>query len=132
MNIIKNIFSYDFLFYVNRVRLETVDWIFAGIAAGLLVLGIIFLIRMKFTKNPVVKKFAQRVVSLSFTTGILGALWFGARYQNANFFGSHFVFLLVVLVGILWLYYVLRYRVTLYGQERRTWEKEQLKLKYLN
>lgn len=131
MNAIKKFFSYDFQFYVNPIRIETVDQIFAGIALCAIVLAIAFKVRVRFAKNEISKNFFSRLVRLFATVGILGVVWYGLRYQNVNLFGSHFMFLLLLAIGLVWFGFIAKYWWKHYAMERTAWEKEQLKMKYL-
>lgn len=131
MNYIKQFFSYDFLFYVNPVRLGRVDKAFALAAVASIILAVVCKIWARMASNTVTKKLARRLVLLMSTVGITGIMWFGLRYQNVTVLGSHFVFLLIVLTGIIWFGYIVKYWWKNYTPERIAWEKEQVKLKYL-
>lgn len=129
---LKHFFSYDFQFYINRIRLEPADQIFGLIAAGLVVIAIFFYVLSRFRKDRVSKRVARRFANIFATIGIVEVLWYGARYQNVNFFGTHFVFLLILLVGVIWTLPTLWYLLRKYGAEKAAWEKEQVKQRYLN
>lgn len=128
-----NIFSKDFLFYINRVNLETVDYAFVFVAVALVVLGCVFwfLYRsIKKTSKPlalVYRKFAH----LGLTMGILGVMWFGARVEYVRWFGTHFSYLVLVLVALVWLARLVWFVVKPYKAQKVAWEKEALKNKYL-
>jgi hypothetical protein len=132
MNYIKHIFSYDFLFYVNPVRLGVTDQVFAGAAVLAIVVAIIAKLYVRFSKNEVSRKLAHRLSVLFATVGALGVLWYGARYQNANVFGTRFAFLCIAVVGLVWFSFIAKYWWKQYRPEKLAWEKEQVKLKYLN
>ncbi len=131
MNFIKHIFSYDFLLYINRVHLERVDTVFAVIAALLIVVAIATRIYMYFEKHIVRYQLFSRVWRLCLTVGLLGAVWYGARYQLVGWFGTHLAFILLLLVGLVWAGYILKYYLRSYKKEKTHWDHKQLKDKYL-
>ena len=131
MNFIKHIFSYDFLIYINRVRLDNTDTTFAVIAAVLIVAAIAIRVYMYFEKHIVRYQLLSRVWRMSLTIGLLGAVWYGARYQLVGWFGTHLAFILLMLVGVVWAGYILKYYLQSYKKEKSHWDHKQLKDKYL-
>jgi hypothetical protein len=131
MNQIKQFFSYDFLFGINRVRLETVDYIFGGLVLAWLIAAIVFRIMAWRTKHAVCHKLIMRWYRWSATIGLLGLLWCGARFEYIRWFGTHAAFLILVIVAIVWKAYILRYWFGSYKTEKAAWEHEQQKQKYL-
>lgn len=135
MNWLKHAFQYffssNFQFAINRVRLETVDKVFGGIAVALVAIGVVSFIVSRLNRNIVTKRFLRRVQTWSLTMGLLGLVWFAARYQLVALFGTHLAFLIVLLVAIIWLWHIISYRLRVYTHEKEVWEKEQLKQKYL-
>ena len=131
ISLLKHIFSYDFMFYVNPVHLSRVDTLFGLIAGLSIVVSIACKGAMRFSKNDVFTKLVHRYFRLSATVGIVGALWYGLRYQNIDIFGSHFVFILLLVIAAIWKFYIVRYWFAKYRSEKDAWEKEQIKRKYL-
>lgn len=131
MNYVKQFFSYDFQFYVNPVRLDTVDQVFAGISAALIIAAIVCKLTERYGKNSITNKLVRRLANVFGTVGILGVLWYGARYQNVNVLGSHFMFFVIACVGLVWFAYIATYCWKQYRPEKLAWEKEQVKQKYL-
>ena len=131
MKFLKHFFSYDFQFYINRISIETVDRVFALVAAGLIVIAIVLHLYARFQKHPVSKRLYKRLFKIVLSIGILEAVWYAARFENISLFGTHFTFLLILLVGIAWVIPALRYRWGAYAQEVKAWDKEQIKQKYL-
>ncbi len=124
-------FSLRYLFQVDRVVLHLSDWIFLGIGVGLVAAAIITKLFALFINHPVRKHLLDRFFKAFLFTGLVEALWFGFRYENANVIGTHFVALLVLLIGLLCLIPIIKYYFTKYSPEREQWDKEQLKLKYI-
>lgn len=127
----KEIFTYKFLFEVNRIMLEKSDKVFLMIGALLVVLAIVFKIAAKLAPSEVDSKYRNKLFSLFLYIGFAEVIWFGLRYQNIKFFGSHFVAMLVLLIGLVWFVYLLVKMFKNYGQEKIVWEKEQVRQKYL-
>jgi Ca2+/Na+ antiporter len=127
----KEIFTYKFLFEVNRIMLEKSDKVFLMIGALLVVLAIVFKIAAKLAPSEVDSKYRNKLFSLFLYIGFAEVIWFGLRYQNIKFFGSHFVAMLVLLIGLVWFVYLLVRMFKNYGQEKIVWEKEQVRQKYL-
>lgn len=134
MNLLKYIFSSEFLFFINRVIVERVDYGFLYFSLGLLVLGLVaWLFKRRYKRaNPLLAGFFARLVNLFTTVGILGVLWFGVRYEAVRWLGTHFAFLLILLVALVWLGFILKYRLLVYPKERQKAEKEAIKNKYLS
>lgn len=131
MNFIKHIFSYDFLIYINRVRLDGTDTAFAIVAAVLIAVAIAIRVYMYFEKHIVRHQLLARLWYMCLTIGLLGAVWYGARYQLVGWFGTHLAFILLILMGVVWSGYILKYYLRSYKKERSHWDHRQIKDKYL-
>lgn len=111
--------------------LEKSDKVFLMIGALLVVLAIVFKIAAKLAPSEVDSKYRNKLFNLFMYIGFAEVIWFGLRYQNIKFFGSHFVAMLVLLIGLVWFVYLLVKMFKNYGQEKIVWEKEQVRQKYL-
>lgn len=131
MNYIKYLFTKDFLFHVNSVRLETVDRVFLVASLLGLVFGVGLWIWMRVDTNLVRRAVVRRYKALSFTFGLLGVLWFALRYENVAWFGSHFAFILLLVVVGIWKIFLAKYLMFHYCKDLAVWEREQVKNKYL-
>jgi pheromone shutdown protein TraB len=129
--IVKHFFSYDFQIYINRIRFETVDKIFAGLAILLCVFAIVVWITQRVSANPITKKLLAKWFAWAGTMGLIGLVWLGARYQLVALFGTHLAFLIVLVIAGVWKLYILKYMYRVYPAEKAAWEKQQLKNKYL-
>jgi len=123
--------SSKYLFQVDRISLHLSDWILLGIGVGLVAVAIIIKLFALFVQHPVRKRLLNRLFKVFLSTGLVEALWFAFRYQNANVLGAHFTAILILLVGLLCLFPIVKYYLRKYRSEREQWDKEQLKLKYL-
>lgn len=122
----------NFLFSINPLGVEKIDKLFVLTSVCLIVLSIGLRFYSKVTKNDITTRLLKRLFKLLLTIGLLGVVWFGARYENVKFFGSHFVYLIIILVGLVWLGFIVSYIFRNFRKEKNAWEKEQLKLKYIN
>lgn len=132
MNLIKHFFSYDFQIYINRVRLETVDKVFIGLAVLLCVLAVAAWVTKRVVGNPITKKLMNRWFVWAASMGVAGLVWAGARYQLVGLFGTHLAFIILLIVAGVWKLYIVKYMFKTYPAEKAAWEKQQLKAKYLN
>jgi len=129
-----NISSYltpQFLFQINRLALEKIDKGFFVLGAVFIIFAIVLKMASLYAPTPVDAKYRQNFFVFFLSIGILLVIWFAARFENVMFFGSHFVAFLIVLVGLIWFVFILTSFIKHYGEEKREWMKEQVKLKYL-
>lgn len=124
--------SYKYLFQIDRLYLSPSDWWFLYIGVGLIVLAVLLRVWQRFLKNPYDAKTMNRLFVLTLIAGIIEVIWFGARYQNVMFFGTHFVALLILLILIVWGSVIKIKFLKNRSKLTEAWQKEQLKQKYLN
>jgi Ca2+/Na+ antiporter len=127
----KQYLTTKFLFSINSVMLERVDKVFFVIGAILFILAVVFKLAAIFSPTPVDSKYRNKFFNLFLTIGLSELVWFAARWQNVRFFGSHFVSLFMLLIGLVWLGYILKDIIKNYKEQKVSYEKEQVKLKYL-
>lgn len=127
----KQFLSPQYFFQINRVLIAEGDkWFFvAGIV--LVIMAIVFKLGALYAPDPVNKKYRQKFFSLLLSIGLAEMVWYGARVQNVSFFGTHFTAWLVVLIGLVWLAVLMVKMFRHFGKEKRAWDKEQVRLKYL-
>lgn len=124
-------FTTDFLFNINSVIPQRSDKTLLVIGAAAVALAVVMKLAAVYAPTPTDKKFRNKLFSLFMTVGLWEVLWFLFRYQNIRFFGSHFVALLGLLIGFIWLVFIAKDIFRNYKTERQDWEKEQVKMKYL-
>jgi hypothetical protein len=124
-------FTTKYLFEINRVMLERSDKAFLVIGIALFVFAILFKLAAKLSPSPTDAKYRNKLFTLFLSIGLAEIIWFGARYELIRFFGSHFVALLILLIGFIWFVMLIVKAIKNYKSEKQTWEKEQVKMKYL-
>lgn len=126
----KQFITTDFWFG-QAAELHKIDYLILYIGLAVLVLGLIVLIYRITTKNLFLKKIARRISNDFLIVGIAEIVWFGFRYENGAVLGTHFVAGLVALVGLVYLYWPLKYLLVRYSKDMQEEQRRQLKEKYL-
>ena len=117
--------------FTNAVIFTRSDKLFFAIGAIMVVLAIVVKIAAMSAPNVVDKKLRNKFYHLLLTIGLSEVVWFGFRYENADFLGSHFVALIILVIGLIWLVWLLASIMKNYKADKVVWDKEQQKLKYL-
>jgi len=128
---LKSYFTYNNLFQINSAVVSPQEKVFFIGGIVLLLLAIVLKIAGKLAPTPTDSKYRNKFYRLFLTIGIAQVFWFLCRYENVKFFGSHFVAMLIVLIGIIWFVWILLKILKNYKTEKVVWEKEQLRMKYL-
>jgi hypothetical protein len=123
--------DYFFWFAQPSSVLNDYDWGVGYFFAGLLVLSIIIWVINYFVKHPVTKKLLNRYATALFWFGVVGLIWFGFRYQAIPIFSKRIFAGSVIVLGIVWLGFVKWYFVRRYFPEKREYDYNQLKSKYI-
>jgi hypothetical protein len=131
MEFFKSIFTTDFWFKIDPSAIYRADQFFLVLGVALVILGIAFRLGGRFSSHQFSKRVWQRLSNLMLTIGLLEIFWYGLRFQNIRLFGTRAVALLMLIMGIIWLVPILRYRFKQYHADVSNWSKEQLKQKYL-
>ncbi len=137
MEFIKNINWHDFIttkfwFEVDRARIHPSEQAFLYIGIGLVVLGVLALVFARFTHNKFLARVAMWLAKIFLTIGILEGIWYLMRTQYAQLLGSKFVAALLLLWGIIWIYWPIRYLLKNYQEDMVKAEREASREKYLN
>lgn len=128
---IKEFFTKQYLFEIDRVMLHKSDKALAFLGAGLLVLGLVFKLAAVYSPNLVDAKYRQKFFKLFFSIGLAEIVWYGFRVEFVSFFGSHFVAFLILFIGLIWLVVLAIKMAKNYKAEKTEMEKQELKAKYL-
>lgn len=133
---LKNINWHDFItpqfwFSIDRARIHPSEKAFLYLAIVLIVLGILFLVYAKLSKNQFLMRVSIRFAKIFFTIGIAEAIWFGLRYQYAQVIGTKFVAMLIVLWGLVWLYWPIKYLLKNYKADMAEAQRAASRDKYL-
>lgn len=126
-----NYFTTQFWFSIDRVMLHPADKVifYTGLAA--VVLAIVIKLGAMYAPTPVDAKYRNKLFRIFLTVGISAVGWFGLRYQNVTFFGTHFIAGLIFLIGFIWLLVLAVKMLKSYSTEKKLWENEQVRMKYL-
>lgn len=124
-------FTEQFLFQINRVQLETSDRALLVIGIVFILTAILFKLGAHFAPSSVDAKYRNKFFYLFLTVGLLEVVWFGARAQFVRFFGTHFVALVILLIGLVWFGFIIGKMIKHYRREKQEWERVELKKKYL-
>ncbi len=128
---LKEFFSPNYLFKITSSVVTPGEKLFLAAGAVLVLLAVVFKIAAVLSPNPVDKNLRVRFYHLFLTVGVCELVWFLCRFQNARFFGTPFVAWTIVLVGLIWLGFIVTSMVRSYGVQKVNWDKEQLKARYL-
>ncbi len=136
MNYIKNLnwrelITADFWFGVDRIRIHTSETAILYIGAALVVLGIITIIASRITKNLFLRQVLGRFAKIFFTIGILEGIWYLLRTQYTAVLGSKAVAVLLLLWGIIWLYWPIKYLLKNYKEDMAKASREASRQEYL-
>ena len=121
----------DFLFQINRVQIEYIDEAFLYIGIAMVVLAFVFKLGARLAPSSVDSEYRGKFFSLFVSIGFSVIVWFAARAQLVRFFGTHFVVLLILFVGLVWFAWIVVKMARNYRKEKQAWDKEQMKKKYL-
>jgi hypothetical protein len=127
----KEYFSSQFLFQINRIQVQPIDKFFLAVGVFALVLAVILKLSARYSPGPVDTKYRNRLSGVFFFLGLTELVWYGFRIQFVRFFGTHFLALLLILVFVVWLLAIVWKMFKNYKGEKSSWEKEQVRLKYL-
>ncbi|HEX9502916.1 MAG TPA: hypothetical protein VF974_01155 [Patescibacteria group bacterium] len=127
----KRLFDYYFWFAQPPTILEQADKYLGYIFAGLLVLAITFILLKKLSNNSINRGLFQKFWYLTLSTAIMGIVWLGIRYENTQIFGRRYWAGITLLIGIVWLLFIVKYLIFDYRRLKNEYEKEQVKNKYL-
>lgn len=122
----------QFWFGIDRFNgISLTDKIILWFGVALLAIGIIILVYRVLNKNVLLKPMMGRVSSVFITVGLLEMFWFLLRNQFVNTLGTRAVALLIAVVGLAFLYKPVKYFWKQYGADLQSYERQQLKNKYL-
>jgi hypothetical protein len=124
-------FDRFFWFSQPATTLNQRDFLIAYIFAGVLGLAIIFFILSKLTKHRVFRKTFKKFWVLFLVASLTGGVWFGLRYENTPIFGRRYWAIVVLLAGVVWLGFVLKYLIVNFRSEKKEYDRNIIKSKYL-
>ncbi|GEM_PF-1962843 len=131
MNSLTKLFDYYFWLTQPSSFLARADYLFAYFFVGCLALGIILGFSKKALHNQITAKVIARFYHLLLTIGFCGLLWFGFRFENTPIFALRYWPAIILLIGLIWALFILKYLVFNYRSEVKMYKQELLKNKYL-
>jgi hypothetical protein len=123
--------SYYFWFIPPGSLLTLSDKVLFGIFLGLVALALIARISMIFVKNQVNRKLLKKLWYWSLTIGLIGLVWAAIRYENTPLFGRRIWAGIDLLVGLIWLGFIIKYAIFNFRFEKNEFARELIKNKYL-
>ncbi len=122
----------NFWFSVDRAGLHRADYVILYFGIALAGLGILLALYKRFAKNEFLKKIAGRISTIFFTIGLAEVVWFIFRNEYAKALGTKFAAAIVVLIGLVWLYFPIKYLVTRYKTDMAEAQRKVQREKYLS
>lgn len=126
-----NLTNYYFWFTQPSSFLSPEDRMFFYVFVGIAVLAILFRVAARLVQHHINRKLLMRLWYLAFSVGLSGLIWYGMRYENTYIFARRYWAGLTLLVGIVWLLFIIKYLVFQYRGEKTDYEKELVRRKYL-
>lgn len=128
----RELITYKFWFGYDRFVMHTSDNLFLLAAIILVVVGITTLVYSKVTKNEFLAKVVGNFSKIFLTIGFVEAFWYLLRYQYVQALSTRFVAMLILVVGLVWLYWPIKYFLTRYKVDMAEAERKASREKYLN
>jgi len=128
---IKDFFTREYLFDMNSAYISPAQKLMLFAGAALVLVAVALKIAAALAPTPVDSKYRRKFFTLFLTMGLLSLFWYLCRYENVMFFGSRFTAFTILLIGLIWLVMILVSMMRKYGGEKQSYEKDQVKLKYL-
>jgi hypothetical protein len=124
---------YDYYFWFTQppTIFTHADKVFGDSFLACLILGIILAIAKRFVSNEVVKKLINKFSSWFLYLGITGLVWLGLRYENTPILAERLWAGVIVLIGIIWLIFILKYLVFNFRSDKIQLDRETVKNKYI-
>ena len=122
--------SYWFEYYPGPFA-GVLYWSVLGAAAGAVLIGLVLAFTTRVVKDAGWRRVAARLGNLLLTVGVLALLSFFFTQTSTPLLGSRFWFVLWLLIALSWLWFIMRYALTVAPQERAERAKQQEYQKYL-
>lgn len=121
-----------FWFGIDRAQIHLSETAFLYVGAGLVVLGILALAFARFTSNQFLSRVALRFAKIFIVIGLLEGLWYVLRTQYVQLLGAKFIAALLLVWGLVWLYWPIKYLLRNYKEDMAKAQREASRDKYLN
>ena len=126
-----NLFHASYWFKLPVIATKSVYWVWL---VGLLVIaaaGLGLLIAGAISKTTINKNLFKKFGDLFSTMGIVGLIFFAFRQQSIPLFGLRIWFLMLLVVGVIWLAVVMKYLLKRVPEIKAQQEAKARKEKYL-
>jgi len=123
--------DYYFWFAQPSSILDQADRYILYLFGSMLIVAVVLWIVRRMTPHQINKKLLSKFYSLFLYIGISGVIWYGLRFENTLLLGRRFIAGVIAIVGLVWLVFVLKYAIADFRSEKKAYEKELVKSKYL-
>jgi hypothetical protein len=128
---IRHLFTKSFLFQPEYVGVQRADKVIVILGLVAIFVAIAFKVASIYSGTPALKKYTVKFYHLFLTMGISTALWYACVYEHLRFLSWRAIPGLLFIWGVVWFVRIVVHMARNYSSEKETYEKEQLKLKYL-
>lgn len=128
---LRKFFDYNLWFTQPSIVLSQPDLYLGYFFAACLIISIVLKLSGRLTKNQIKTKLMNKFFYLLLTTGLSGLVWFGFRYENTPIFAMRAWAGGVLLVGLIWFLYILKYLFFHFFAELKEYDHELIKNKYI-
>lgn len=123
--------DYYFWFAAPSLNITAEDKFFMWLFAAITLVGIAGIVALYFNLDRIRDQVIRKFKDLMLTVGLFGLVWFGIRYENTPIFGNRYWAALILLIGLVWLGFYLKFALVDYKKIKVEAERETLKKKYL-
>jgi len=128
---IPKLLTYDYWFKLPPIFFTVGDKILFWGFVVLFALGIVLWILAKYQEHKVNLKLVRKLNSFSFWIGFSGLVWALLRYENTPVFALRMWAGIVLVCGIIWFLFILKYLLMNYFKEKKEYDYLQIKNKYI-
>ncbi len=128
---ISRLLDYYFWFSQPPTILTNADKSLGYLFLASLISSIILGFAKRLIKHETKKKLASKIFYLLFTLGLSGLIWYGIRYENTPILANRYWAGLVLILGLIWVLFIIKYLIFNFPKELKEYNHEVLKNKYL-
>ncbi len=125
------LFDRNLWFAQPSIVLAHTDLYLGYFFAACIILAIVLKLSERFVINKVKAKLIDRLFYHLLTIGISGLVWFGFRYENTQIFAMRAWAGLVLLTGLVWFLFVIKYLIFKFSTELKEYEHTLIRNKYI-
>lgn len=122
----------SYLFGRNPALLSRSDNIFLWAGATFIAICVIAkILALRSDKQNPTRFLFNRLFHNFLTMGLLVLIWSGFRYENIPWLSTHIVILVLFLIWLIWIIFIVKYALSEYPKQKKIWQEEKVKRKYL-